>query len=303
MRTVPLTREWTRIGRSLAADVRFDDPTVSRRHALIVRQADGVRVLDDRSLNGVFVNGERDRVERAPGRRRDPRRPLPAVLPQRRRASPAQSSGLGRTPRCSSAGLTASRRAGRVVSRLRMRVVSRPMPRHDRRALPEGRHRQDDHGAHARRRAAAGAASARWRSTSTRRATCPTTSTCRPTPSRRSATSCRRERAADEAIHDDLIPANLSLAEAELMLGGKMGRELTLRRALATVRRRLRGDADRLPALARTADGQRARRRRLRAHHRRGPVLRAAGGRAGDRGDRPRAREPQPGRSRCSACC
>ena len=54
-----LTREWTRIGRSLAADVRFDDPTVSRRHALIVRQPDGVRVLDDRSLNGVFVNGER----------------------------------------------------------------------------------------------------------------------------------------------------------------------------------------------------------------------------------------------------
>jgi predicted nucleic acid-binding Zn-ribbon protein len=58
-RTVALSREWTRIGRSLAADVRFDDPTVSRRHALIVRQPDGVRVLDDRSLNGVFVNGER----------------------------------------------------------------------------------------------------------------------------------------------------------------------------------------------------------------------------------------------------
>jgi FHA domain-containing protein/zinc ribbon family protein len=58
-RTVALTREWTRIGRSLAADVRFDDPTVSRRHALIVRQPDGVRLLDDRSLNGVFVNGAR----------------------------------------------------------------------------------------------------------------------------------------------------------------------------------------------------------------------------------------------------
>ncbi len=54
-----LAREWTRIGRSLAADIRFDDPTVSRRHALIVRQPDGLRVLDDRSLNGVFVNGER----------------------------------------------------------------------------------------------------------------------------------------------------------------------------------------------------------------------------------------------------
>ncbi len=67
-RTVALTREWTRIGRSLAADVRFDDPTVSRRHALVVRQADGVRVLDDRSLNGVFVNGER--VEWRPLERR-----------------------------------------------------------------------------------------------------------------------------------------------------------------------------------------------------------------------------------------
>jgi chromosome partitioning protein len=38
---------------------------------------------------------------------------------------------------------------------------------------------------------------------------------------------------AADAIHTDIIPANLSLAEAELMLGGKMGRELTLRRALA----------------------------------------------------------------------
>ena len=56
---VALAREWTRIGRSLAADVRFDDATVSRRHALIVCQADGVRVLDDRSLNGVYVNGRR----------------------------------------------------------------------------------------------------------------------------------------------------------------------------------------------------------------------------------------------------
>ena len=54
-----ITREWTRIGRSLAADIRFDDATVSRRHALVVNQAEGVRVIDDRSLNGIFVNGER----------------------------------------------------------------------------------------------------------------------------------------------------------------------------------------------------------------------------------------------------
>jgi chromosome partitioning protein len=40
---------------------------------------------------------------------------------------------------------------------------------------------------------------------------------------------------AADAIHEDIIPASLSLAEAELMLGGKMGRELTLRRALTEV--------------------------------------------------------------------
>ncbi len=38
---------------------------------------------------------------------------------------------------------------------------------------------------------------------------------------------------AADAIRDDIIPANLRLAEAELVLGGRMGRELTLRRALA----------------------------------------------------------------------
>jgi pSer/pThr/pTyr-binding forkhead associated (FHA) protein len=56
---MPLTREWTKIGRSLTADIRLDDPTVSRRHALICQQDQGVRVLDDRSLNGIFLNGER----------------------------------------------------------------------------------------------------------------------------------------------------------------------------------------------------------------------------------------------------
>jgi chromosome partitioning protein len=41
-----------------------------------------------------------------------------------------------------------------------------------------------------------------------------------------------------DAIHDGIVPANLGLAEAELILGGKMGRELTLKRALRDVRRR-----------------------------------------------------------------
>ena len=41
------------------ADVVVDDPEISRRHALIVRHPQGVRLLDDRSLNGVFVNEAR----------------------------------------------------------------------------------------------------------------------------------------------------------------------------------------------------------------------------------------------------
>ncbi len=39
-----------------------------------------------------------------------------------------------------------------------------------------------------------------------------------------------------EAVHEGIIPANLGLAEAELVLGGKMGRELALRKALGQLR-------------------------------------------------------------------
>jgi DNA-directed RNA polymerase subunit RPC12/RpoP len=59
VQVVPLQDGWTRLGRSLSAHVRFDDPTVSRRHALVYRDESGARVLDDRSLNGLFVRGER----------------------------------------------------------------------------------------------------------------------------------------------------------------------------------------------------------------------------------------------------
>jgi FHA domain/Zinc-ribbon containing domain len=60
--TFELSSGWTRIGRSSAADLRLDDATVSRRHALVVRTPeDELRALDDRSLNGLFVNG--DKVE------------------------------------------------------------------------------------------------------------------------------------------------------------------------------------------------------------------------------------------------
>jgi chromosome partitioning protein len=43
-------------------------------------------------------------------------------------------------------------------------------------------------------------------------------------------------RAAD-AVHGPVIPANMRLAEAELMLAGKIGREVTLRNALRDIKR------------------------------------------------------------------
>jgi pSer/pThr/pTyr-binding forkhead associated (FHA) protein len=58
-RVVALEQEVTHVGRGFAADVRVEDQTVSRRHAVLVVGPDGIRVLDDRSSNGTFVNGER----------------------------------------------------------------------------------------------------------------------------------------------------------------------------------------------------------------------------------------------------
>ena len=37
----------------------FDDPSVSRRHAIVLPRDGGTVILDDRSLNGVRVNGQR----------------------------------------------------------------------------------------------------------------------------------------------------------------------------------------------------------------------------------------------------
>lgn len=59
LRLYAIVGEWTHIGRSAASEIRFEDPTVSRRHALLVRRPDGLKIVDDRSLNGVSVNGER----------------------------------------------------------------------------------------------------------------------------------------------------------------------------------------------------------------------------------------------------
>lgn len=54
-----------RIGRSVTADIQLEDPMISRKHAVIERAAGMVRVLDDRSLNGVYVNRERIDTQRS----------------------------------------------------------------------------------------------------------------------------------------------------------------------------------------------------------------------------------------------
>ena len=67
--TFALASGWTRIGRCTTADICLDDPSVSRRHA-IVNNKEGrkPRVLDDRSFNGVLVNGRKvDVAELEPG--------------------------------------------------------------------------------------------------------------------------------------------------------------------------------------------------------------------------------------------
>lgn len=58
-----LERERVLVGRSPECDVFLDDVTVSRTHAVLVRQDGGYSIEDQGSLNGTYVN--RRRVERA----------------------------------------------------------------------------------------------------------------------------------------------------------------------------------------------------------------------------------------------
>lgn len=69
VRTFQLNEGWTRVGRCETADICLDDPSVSRRHAMLATDGGRApRVLDDRSLNGVLVNGRKvDYAELEPG--------------------------------------------------------------------------------------------------------------------------------------------------------------------------------------------------------------------------------------------
>lgn len=56
---IPLRSDALHIGRGIAVDLQLDDSSVSHRHAILISHAGGARLLDDRSLNGTFVNGRR----------------------------------------------------------------------------------------------------------------------------------------------------------------------------------------------------------------------------------------------------
>jgi pSer/pThr/pTyr-binding forkhead associated (FHA) protein len=58
-RLIPLSLGIMSVGRGFSVDVRLDDESVSRRHALLAVRAHGARILDDRSANGTHVNGRR----------------------------------------------------------------------------------------------------------------------------------------------------------------------------------------------------------------------------------------------------
>ena len=58
-RSIALARTESVLGRSLDADIRFDVPGVSRRHARIVVDGEQVALEDLGSQNGTFLRGER----------------------------------------------------------------------------------------------------------------------------------------------------------------------------------------------------------------------------------------------------
>ena len=114
-----LDTDVTTVGRHPEADIFFDDVTVSRRHAEITRDASSFEIVDQRSLNGTYVNGERvDRARLINGvgsaDRQVPSQLLRLARRPRAGRGPLMSSAAARE-RSSSAGLLS---IGQVLARL-----------------------------------------------------------------------------------------------------------------------------------------------------------------------------------------
>jgi pSer/pThr/pTyr-binding forkhead associated (FHA) protein len=62
--TFVLEQDETKVGRHPDSDIFLDDVTVSRRHAVVRKAADGYEVSDAGSLNGTYIDHER--VEAGP---------------------------------------------------------------------------------------------------------------------------------------------------------------------------------------------------------------------------------------------
>lgn len=58
-RLLPLDGDIIHIGRGPEAAIRLDSHFVSRDHAILVRHGRNLRLLDNRSANGTFINGRR----------------------------------------------------------------------------------------------------------------------------------------------------------------------------------------------------------------------------------------------------
>ncbi len=89
----PINKEQIIIGRDISSDILLCNDSISRRHAEVVRSAEGWRVRDLGSSNGTFVNGQRiDEVLLAEGdvitlgdvnlTFEGPRRPVPQNGPE-----------------------------------------------------------------------------------------------------------------------------------------------------------------------------------------------------------------------------
>ena len=278
-------------------------PPVAAEWCLPLVRPGGIAIL------WVGETAEPARVARGRRRGSRPSRPTsPPGLIVLRKLGP-DAAGLPAPDRCRRRKRPAAPEATRVVVR-RWRRPRAPLPSVRARPglrvrEPEGRRRQDDHRHQPRGLPRRGRRARRSSSTSTRRRTRPRGSGCARTAPR--ATTCStalrspssrsrpRSRTSSSSRRSPSSPARRSSSSR------RDDGERFLAEALADAER-LRLRPARLPALARPADGERARGRRPRDRAGAGRVLRARGARAARAVDQPHQGAAEPAARGRAAC-